>query len=179
MTSPHVTNPIIFTGKVGKKTVDGHAKNLSASEDYEHGRVDGTDSYYIVYSTTNYGEGVSSTRSTIVDNQTNVNFKFSARSTQGWDKIGITLLEHSNYRGTGVTCTYSESDITTSFPVGHIQGAKSFIVMKGVWALYTGKHNGGTRITINGRTEFGPGCRIDHMEHDSDLIQSIQYLRSH
>ena len=37
MTSPHVTNPIIFTGKAGKKTVDGHAKNLFASEDYEHG----------------------------------------------------------------------------------------------------------------------------------------------
>ena len=109
-----------------------------------HGRVDGTDSYYIVYSTTNYGEGVSSTRSTIVDSQANVNFKFSAQSIQGWDKIGITLLEHSNYQGTGVTCTYSESDITTSFPVGHIQGARSFIVMKGVWALYTGKHNGGT-----------------------------------
>ena len=118
----------------------GHDRDLSTDGDFKKGRIDGTESYYIVYSTPQYGEGVSSAQSVIVNSQYDINFVFMARSTQGWNKTGITLMEHLSYSGTGVTFTHTEVDITSSFPTGQFEGASFFIVMKGVWALYTGKN---------------------------------------
>ena len=86
--------------------------------DFEKGRIDGTESYYIVYSTPQYGEGVSSAQSVIVNSQYDINFGFMARSTQGLNKTGITLMEHPSYRGTGMTVMQTEVDITSSFPTG-------------------------------------------------------------
>ena len=177
MTSRQASNAIILTGKIGDKTVYGHDRDLSTDGDFEKGRIDGTESYYIVYSTPQYGEGVSSAQSVIVNSQSDVKFGFMARSTQGWNKTGITLMEHPSYRGTGVTFTHTEVDITSSFPTGQFEGASSFIVMKGVWALYTGKNRGGTRIKINGVSEFGAGYKSEFLGRAGDLIQSIEYLR--
>ena len=118
----------------------GHDRDLSTDGDFKKGRIDGTESYYIVYSTPQYGEGVSSAQSVIVNSQYDINFGFMARSTQGWNKTGITLMEHLSYSRTGVTFTHTEVDITSSFSTGQFEGASFFIVMKGVWALYTGKN---------------------------------------
>ena len=177
MTSRQASNAIILTGQIGDKRVYGHDRNLSTDGNFEKGRIDGKESYYIVYSTPSYGEGASSPRSVIVDSQSDITFGFMAGSTQGWDKTGITLMEHPSYRGTGVTFTHTEVDITSSFPTGQFEGASSFIVMKGVWALYTGKNRGGTRIKINGVSEFGVGYKSEFLGRAGDLIQSIEYLR--
>ena len=133
--------------------------------------------YYIVYSTLQYGEGVSNAQSVIVNSQSDVKFRFMARSTQDWNKTRITLMEHPSYHGTGVTFTHTEVDITSSFPTGQFKGASSFIVMKGVWALYTGKNRGGTRIKINGVSKFGAGYKSEFLGCAGDLFQSIEYLR--
>ena len=177
MTSYQASNALILSGRLKIKKVHGQDTDVSTDDDYEKGRIDGRESFYIVYSTPRYGEGISSTQSVIVDSQSDVKFGFKARSTQGWDKKGITLMEHSNYRGTGVTFSNTEVDITSSFPTGQSQGVSSFIVMKGVWALYTGKNLGRTRIRINGVSEFGPGYRTEFLGVVNDLIQSIEYLR--
>ena len=86
-------------------------------------------------------------------------------------------MEHPSYRGTGVTFTHTKVDITSSFPTGQFEGASSFIVMKGVWALHTGKNRGGTRIKINGVSEFGAGYKSEFLGRAGHLIQSIKYLR--
>ena len=172
---PQVSNTLILSDQTGqKKEVNGCKQDLTQDGKFEKARVKGSQSYYIVYSDINYGEKVSDSKSMIVDSQSDVELGFVAKSTQGWDKTGITLLQHRDYRGTGVTFTRTEDDITK---YGQISGACSFIVMKGVWALYTGKNKGGTRIKINGELEFGPGCRIKCLERASDMIQSIHYLR--
>ena len=49
--------------------------------------------------------------------------------------------------------------------------------MKGVWALYTGKNKGGTRIKINGVSEFGVGYKSEFLGRAGDMIQFIEYLR--
>ena len=69
--------------------------------------------YYIVYSTSQDGEGVSSAQSVIVNCQSDIKFGFMARSTQGLNKTGITLMEHPSYRGTGMTFMHTEVDITS------------------------------------------------------------------
>ena len=177
MTSYQVSDAIILSGRVKHRIVYGEDRDVSIDDDYRKGRIDGIESFYIVYSTPQYGKGAPSTQSVIVDSQYDINFGFMARSAQGWDKNGITLMEHSNYRGRGVTFTHTEVDITSLFPTRQSQGVSSFIVMKGVWALYTGKNLGRTRIKINGVSEFGPGYQSEFLGAVNDLIQSIEYLR--
>ena len=181
MTSRQATNAIILSGRTGDRPVHSHERNLPENSAFIKGRVDGKVSFYVVYSATGYYEGTPRpagvTPSKIVDSQTDVIFGFRARSTQGWDKVGITLFQHPNYCGTGVTYSRTEADITSLFPSGQSQGACSFIIMKGVWTLYTGKNTGGTQVKINGQVEFGPGCRIEQLERAGDLIQSIKCLR--
>ena len=177
MASSQAANAIILSGEVGDKTVYGYERDLSKDGEFERGNVDGTKSFYIVYSTPNYGEGGSNSQSVIVDGQNEVKFGFMAKSTQGWDKVGITVFEHPNYRGTGVTYARTEADVTSSFPPRQSQKISSFIVMKGVWAVYTRKNMRGKRIEIDGQTEFGPGSRIECLQDPSDRIRSVVYLR--
>lgn len=49
--------------------------------------------------------------------------------------------------------------------------------MKGVWAVYTRKNMRGKRIDVDGKTEFGPGSRIECLQNPNDQIQSVVYLR--
>ena len=49
--------------------------------------------------------------------------------------------------------------------------------MKGAWALYTSMNRGGTRIKINGVSEFGAGYKSEFLCHASNLIKYIEYLR--
>ena len=178
MTTGHqASDAIILSGRLKNRIVYEYDADVCTDDDYEQGRIDGVQSFYIVYSTPQYGEGDPSTQSVIVDSQHNVKFGFKVRSAQGWDKKGITLMEHFNYRGTGVTFSNTEVDVTSSFPTGQSQGVSSFIVMRGVWALYTGKNSGGTRIRINGVSEFGPGYQTESLGAVNDLIQSIECLR--
>ena len=65
MTSRQASNAIILTGRIGNKIVYGYNRDLSTDGDFEKHRKDGSESYYIVYSTTLYGEGVSNTQSVI------------------------------------------------------------------------------------------------------------------
>lgn len=177
MASSQVANAIILSGEIGDKTVYGYERDLSKEGEFVSGKVDGTDSFYIVYSTTYYGEGGCSDKSVIVDSQNEVNFGFMAKSTQGWNKVGITVFEHPSYHGTGVTYARTENDVTSSFPPRHSQKISSFIVMKGVWALYTRKNMRGKQIEIDGKKEFGPGSRIECLQDPSDRIRSVVYLR--
>ena len=177
MTSTQASDAIILKGRIGSKTVYGHDRDLSADGDFERGKIDGTESYYIVYSTPQYGDGQRG-QSVVVDSRSDVNFGFTARSTQGWKKDGIVVMEHVNYNGTGVPFTHSNVDITPSFPnTSGASGASSFIVMKGVWSLYTGKNNGGTKIEINGVSEFAAGHKEAFVRDANDMIQSIKYVR--
>ena len=86
MVSNRVANVIILSGVIGDKTVYGYERDLSKDGEFVRGKVDGTDSFYIVYSTSYYGEGGCYDKSVIVDSQNEVNFGFTAkRLKQGWD----------------------------------------------------------------------------------------------
>ena len=183
MTGRQITNDIILTGGVGEKTVHGEERDLPEANNFVKGRINGNQSFYIVYSAPNYYEGTPlppgvTPISKIVNSQTDVTFGFKARSTQGWDKVGITLFGHRHYCGTGRTCTDTVADITSMFPSGQPKGACSFIIMRGVWALYTAKnYSEESRIKINGQVEFGPGCFMPELEGTGYVIQSIKHLR--
>ena len=64
----------------------------------------------------------------------------------------ITLFDSYANHGTPHVFTASTPN------VGAIGGrVSSFVVSSGVWSLYSGYDYGGTKISLHGKTEFGPG----------------------
>jgi len=176
------TNGIVLTSGVGSQTIYGANRDIPAKDDYTQARVDGSDSFYIVYNNVDYLEDpqISHTShvSVIVDSQSNIGLGFVARSTQGWDKVGISLFAHPYYCGTGATFLSSNADVTEELPASNPYGASSLIVKKGIWALFTEKNYKGTQIAIQGKQEFGPGTNLAYLgDQQGDKIKSVKYLR--
>ena len=175
-----ISNAIILSSQIGSSPpIYGYDRDIPAGDEFTKGKVDGSDSFYIVYSKPDFNDDSTTTPqdSTIVNSTDNVDLGFTARSTQGWDKVGITVLEHYWYGGTGHTYITSNPDITPEFPPEKREGASSFIVMKGVWSLYTEKNYNGIKITIDGKDEFGPGDKVPEIGAASDRVLSIEYVR--
>ena len=173
------SNGIILGSDLGSSDpIYSSERDIKAECGYNKARVDGSKSFYIVYSKPEFFDTHehSSTSSVIVDSSCEAPLGFTARSTQGWDKDGITLLEHHWYCGTGRTYTTSTPDITHEFPSGD-RGASSIIVMKGYWSLYTDKNYNGIKISLNGKSEFGPGTRLYSLGPAEDKVKSIKYIR--
>ena len=172
-------NAIIFTGSLGSSDpIYGADRNISADYNYQRAKIDGTDSYYVVYREPDYFDyhSHSESSSKIVDQTSDVTLGFPARSTQGWDKTGITLFEHHYYCGTARHYVSSNPDITDEFPSGD-PGASAIIVTKGYWGLYTDKNYKGVQIAINGQKEFGPGTKINSLGAAEDRVKSIKYIK--
>ena len=49
--------------------------------------------------------------------------------------------------------------------------------MKGYWSLYTDKNYNGIKISLNGKSEFGPGTRLYSLGPAEDKVKSIKYIR--
>ena len=110
----------------------GAQPSILASSGYTEGKMDGSDSYFVVYSVPDYNDtaGAQSTRTAIVDSQSTTKFGFTAQSTQGFNRDGITLFEHYFFCGKGKTYANSNPNITGDFPSGG-QGASSVIITEG------------------------------------------------
>ena len=151
--------------------------NISTQLNYTQGKVDGSDSYYIVYSVDNFNtqnQDVFDT-SMIVDSNQITEFGLTAVSTQGFDKSGIVLFQNGGFCGQGKLYTTSDPDITETFPPGHA-GVSSFIVHKGWWSLYTQKNYNSSEINVSGVTKFGPGSRVNIPTEYNDKLESIKYF---
>ena len=172
------SNALILSGGLGTEQVFGAKMDIPAGNDMTNGRVDGTQSFYVVYNEPGYLKGAkdwSANSSKIVDGPNEIELGFTARSAQGWDKVGISIMEHIYYCGTGETYRSSNPDITTSFPSGDA-GVSSFFVSKGVWAVYSEKNYKGVQLEVDGKTEFGPGFRAPCMRAN-DVVKSVKLLR--
>ena len=148
--------------------------NIPASSGYTQGKMDGSDSYFVVYSIKDYNDtkGAQSTRTAIVDSQRTTNFGFTAQSTQGFNRDGITLFEHYFFCGKGKTYDNSNSNITGDFPSG-VPGVSSVIITEGWWSLYKSK-NYSNIVEFNKEKRFGPGTRITGLQGANDKVQSIR-----
>lgn len=163
-------------GKSQPQTVYGAQPNIPVSNAYTQGKMDGSDSYFVAYSVPNYNargftrEGMPA----IVDSTSNVEFGFTARSVQGFNKEGITVFQDYFFCGKARNYTSTTEDITGTLP-----GASSVIINKGWWSLYTQKNcSPGSIVTINNGTRFGPGTRISGLQSANDKVQSIQYFET-
>ena len=171
------SNPLVLSGVLGSEQIMGAKRDIPARNEMTLAKVDGSTSFYIVYRDPDYQEtNWSAENSKVVDSSAEIELGFPARSTQGWDKVGISIFEHIYYCGTGATYKSSYPDITDTFPPGD-RGASSFIVMKGVWALYSGKNYKGIQISVDGKNEFGPGSRITFIHPGNDMAKSVKLLR--
>ena len=153
------------------QTVFGAQPNISASNAYTQGKMDGLDSYFVVYSVPNYfPAGIPA----IVDSTSAVEFGFTARSVQGFNKEGMTVFHDFFFCGNARNYTSTSEDITGTSP-----GASSVIINKGWWSLYTQKNcSPESIVAINNATRFGPGIRISGLQSANDKVQSIQYFET-
>ena len=175
------SDSLILSGNLGTYTVNSSEKDISENLELTAGKVDGTKSFYVVFRQINFQESNwDSYCSKLIDSANETQLGFVARSAHGYDKKGITVFEHGYYCGTFETYVASNPDITPSFPGGNKgSGVSSFIVWDGVWALFTGKNYKDIQIEIDGKKEFGPGCRIEFMNADNDLTKSVERIRDH
>ena len=177
---PHSTKDglVLYSSKedVSPQLVYNDNVNIGERAKYTQGKVDGSDSYYIVYSVENFNvqnQNVFDT-SVVVDSNQTTEFGLTAVSAQGYDKSGIVLFEHGGFCGQGKLYTTSNPDITGTFPP-HTKGVSSFIVHKGWWSLYTQKDYS-HRMNISGQTKFGPGSRVNIPTDYNDKMESIKYF---
>ena len=120
------SNPLVLSGVLGSEKIMGAKRDIPARNEMTLAKVDGSTSFYIVYRDPDYQEtNWSAENSKVVDSSAEIELGFPARSTQGWDKVGISVFEHIYYCGTGATYKSSYPDITNIFPPGD-QGASSF-----------------------------------------------------
>jgi len=182
MQMAQATNGIVLTSKFRSQWISGADRNILANNEFKKASVDGSDSFYIVYNNVDYLEDPSlkhtSDVSVIVDEQCDKDLGFVVRSTQGWEKVGITLFAHPYYCGTGATFLSPHPDVTQEFPPNTPYGANSFIVKKGIWALFVEKNYKGPQISIDGKQEFGPDTCLPYLgDQQGGKIKSVKYLR--
>ena len=171
------SDPLVLSGTLGSEQIYGARRDIPASNKMTLAKVGGSTSFYVVYRDPDYQEtNWSAECSKVVDSSTEIELGFPARSTQGWNKVGISLFEHIYYCGTGATYKSSYPDISGTFPAGD-RGVSSFIVMKGVWAIYSEKNYKGIQISVDGQNEFGPGSRITFIQPGNDMVKSVKLLR--
>ena len=174
------TNGLVLIGAIGSsQPIYNLQRDLPAKAQYSRGSIEGDKSMYVVYSTPAFApdqQGASHIIESVSPVETWIGF--DARSTQGFDKRGIVLFEHDQYRGNGKLFVQSAANLENTFGAGTGEGVSSFIVYKGVWALYTGTNFKGTQIMLNGSIEFGPGTKMSFVgAAANDLAKSVQLLR--
>ena len=155
-------------------TVYGANSNITRQEGMTQGKMDGSGSYFVVYSVPNYNIApiASNLRFVVVDSEHTTEFGFTAQSAQGFNKDGITVFSNFFFCGNGKTYTSSTTSITADFPRGS-PGASSIIITKGWWSLYTEENYQGI-VSINHGTRFGPGTRITGLQSANDKVKSIK-----
>ena len=162
-----VTQPIVIYGA---------NPSISESSGYTQGKMDGSHSFFVVYSVPEYNTNqptADSTKTAIVDSHHTVKFGFTAQSTQGFNRDGITIFEHYFFCGNAKTYASSCPNITADFTPSTIPGASSIIITEGWWSLYTGE-NYCNIVTFNGGQRFGPGTRITGLQSFNDKVKSIK-----
>ena len=127
-----VKDPLVLFRLRGPQEFHYEESNILEDFGFTSGKVGGStyDSLYLVYSKNNY---INFSKETvkIVDSPNMIEFGFVVRSFQAANEVGISFF-NKYYSGRGVTFERSCPLITIAFE----DGASSFIVMKGVWAIY-------------------------------------------
>ena len=173
---------------------DGGVKIWHAQRDldktygtFTQGHVDNQtspNSFYMVYDKADYGKSEGSTTQAKMvpadplndqGRSGNVQFGFTAKSTQGFDlaEPGIILFEHPKYIGN--SAQYFESHESLDIPARYWDGVSSFIITGGKWELYTKENFHQPKVVLNSKTTLGPGYYDDNTAFD-DKIKSIRLV---
>ena len=138
-------------------------------------------SMWFVYSADRWGHAGSGTGSSkeVGTSSGGVTVSYDIRSAQGFNMTnpGITLFEHSEFRGFGNLFQSSIPDITRSFPEGEVPGCSGAYISGGVWNLYKGFNYTGGLLSFNGQTNLGPGFYDFGGLPINDQAKSIRFVR--
>ena len=137
---------------------------------------------WFVYSAEDWGHAGSGTGESkeVGTSSGGVTVSYSIRSAQGFNitNPGISLFEHSKYRGYGNLFQSSIPDLTSSFPQGQISGCSGAYISGGVWNLYKGFNYTGGLLSYNGQTDLGPGFYDFGNLPLNDQAKSLKYVRA-
>lgn len=148
--------------------------DVNPKDGYTKAKCNGDRSCFVVYDQKDFGED---SKSLIVDDKNEKDMGSSILSFQGYDKEGIILFTHHNYCGKAELYTTDKADISDQFPPGVKPGVSSLVVYKYTWELYTEPNYRGPKISIDGKTSFGPGSRIPFVGGSAnDKAMSIKIL---
>lgn len=168
---------ITLSSRVGIETFYDHQKDIPLVNDYTKGKMTNNKSMFIAYAWPGYNAwdyGLSP--GVIVEETSTQDLGMIVRSVQGFDREGIILFEYRNYTGNALLLRESKASVKQEFPDGW-GGITSFVVYRGVWALYTGENYTHTQVVIDGKSEFGPGSKIPFVGAANNIISSIYQLR--
>ena len=123
--------------------------DIPEAHSYFTGKLDGSKSLYIVYSSPDFSKAEKGSKpGVIIDTTDPKPLGFNARSVNAFNKNGIIFFEYPNYAGEGANFTQS---------VGELGYGSSFIVNAGVWELFL---SGGEQLVMDGSSQFGPDSRV-------------------
>ena len=78
---------------------------------------------------------------------------------------------------TGTPYVFTDSTPNVRAVAGRVS---SFVVTSGVWSLYSAYDYGGTKISLDGKTEFGPGtynfCSTSSCKPFNDATLSVKLV---
>lgn len=122
---------------------------------YFKGKLDSTNSLFIVYGTPDFGKAEKGSKPGVVIDTTDMKpLGFNARSVNAFDKNGIVLFEYPNFAGEGTN--FIES-------VTRVGYGSSFIVSAGMWELLL---SSGEKLTVDGKTLFGPETKVTSISEE-------------
>ena len=176
------SGPLKLKGPLGEETFYNTRANISG--DYTKAEVISSEpkSVWVVYTVEEWDHQHPGDRDVekIVNVGQPVTTDANIRSIQGFDVLnpGVILFEHSQYRGFATMVRNSNPDITQSFTQGKVSGVSSMMITGGIWSFYTGFNFTNTKISIDGKTQLGPGEYNLGYLLANDQIKSVQYVRA-
>lgn len=166
------------------QAVNGSESTIDTALNFQTANVENTDttktSFYVVYSEADYGSKDVGTACLVPadfmsGSSEPVTTDFNIQSAQGFnvETPGIALFQHYKFIGYAQGATSSNPDITSSFPIGEIDGASSVICTGGEWQLYTGKNFTEAYYTVQ------KGQCVTTLEDVglNDKIRSVKFIK--
>lgn len=155
-----VSSPLRLSGNSGFRTF--FASNSDINPEFHRARVMPSQlpSLWVLYTVTEWNRVQSGTPpGTIIRSGESMIETPTILSVQGYNIIspGIIAFEKPAFHGYGVQFRERCDDFTLAFPQDQKSGVSSVIITGGTWKFYTEQGMRGSALSINGKTELGPG----------------------
>ena len=117
----------------------------------------GVTTKWFVYSGENYGANNNGSCVVVEEDGTTATTPWPIQSARGYNKVdpGLVIFQDINYRGSDALIENSSPNLI-AYTAGQA-GVSSIYVIGGVWNFYSGFNYTGSKLALDGQSDFGPG----------------------